>query len=129
MEITEGVLMDANSIVTEQLLSFRDEGIEIALDDFGTGYSSLAYLRKFDIDYIKIDRQFVQHVETNSDDRALCKAIIVMAHALGIKVIAEGIETTAQKDFLFNSGCDFGQGYLFSKPIPVDQFEKLILYP
>ncbi|PHS31620.1 MAG: hypothetical protein COA95_05635 [Methylophaga sp.] len=126
IEITEGVMMDSKDFVTEQLLAFRDQGIEVSLDDFGTGYSSLAYLRKFDIDYIKIDRQFVQHVDTNSDDQALCKAIIVMAHALGIKVIAEGIETAGQRDFLCNAGCDYGQGYLFSKPIPADQFEKLM---
>lgn len=125
IEITEGVMMGTKDIITAELLSFRDKGIQVSLDDFGTGYSSLAYLRKFDIDYIKIDRQFVQHLETNRDDQAICQAIIVMAHALDIKVIAEGIETVGQKEFLFNAGCDYGQGYLFSKPVNASQFEEL----
>lgn len=125
IEITEGVMMGSREIISEELLSFRDKGFQVSLDDFGTGYSSLAYLRKFDIDYIKIDRQFVKHIETNLDDQAICKAIIVMAHALDIKVIAEGIETLEQKEFLFNAGCDYGQGYLFSKPVNASQFERL----
>lgn len=126
IEITEGVMMGSKETITTELFSFRDKGIQVSLDDFGTGYSSLAYLRKFDIDYIKIDHQFVQHLETNPDDQALCQAIIAMAHALDIKVIAEGIETVGQKEFLLNSGCDYGQGYLFSKPVNVSQFETLI---
>ncbi|PCJ29373.1 MAG: hypothetical protein COA90_11660 [Gammaproteobacteria bacterium] len=126
VEITEGVLMASNKSVMEQLLSFRDEGVHVALDDFGTGYSSLAYLRKFDIDYIKIDRQFVQYIETSSDDRALCEAIIAMAHALGIKVIAEGVETVGQRDFLNQISCDYVQGFLFSKPVSVSLFEEKV---
>jgi len=126
IEITEGLLMDTNSSNTEQLLVFRDAGIQVALDDFGTGYSSLSYIRKFDIDYIKIDRAFVSNLEESTDDLALCEAIIVMAHKLGIKVIAEGIETEQQRQLLFDAGCDFGQGYLFSKPMPADEFERFI---
>jgi len=95
------------------------------LDDFGTGYSSLAYLKKFDIDYLKIDRAFVSNLETDSDDNALCEAIIVMAHKLGLRVIAEGVETVAQRDLLIAAGCDFAQGYLFSKPVPAALFEQL----
>jgi|GEM_PF-987898 len=125
IEITEGVMMESKDIITTELLSFRDKGIQVSLDDFGTGYSSLMYIRKFDIDYIKIDRQFVQHVEINSDDQALCKAIIAMAHALDIKVIAEGIETVGQRDFLLKAGCDYGQGYFFSKPVPANDFEQI----
>jgi len=125
IEITEGVMMESSAAIIKQLGSFHDQGIQISLDDFGTGYSSLSYLRKFDIDYIKIDRQFVQHVDSNKGDKALCSAIIAMAHALDIKVIAEGIETLAQRDFLLNAGCDYGQGYLFSKPVPADNFEKI----
>lgn len=124
VEITEGVLMDSKDVITEELLSFREKGIQVSLDDFGTGHSSLAYLRKFDIDYLKIDRQFVKHIESNTDDQALCKAIISMAHTLGLKVIAEGIETAWQKEFFVNANCDYGQGYFFSKPITAKQFEE-----
>jgi diguanylate cyclase (GGDEF)-like protein/PAS domain S-box-containing protein len=123
VEITEGLLMDSKEIITDELLSFREKGIQVSLDDFGTGHSSLAYLRKFDIDYLKIDRQFVKQVETNSDDRALCQAIISMAHTLGLKVIAEGIETEGQKEFFIDCKCDYGQGYLFSRPVTSELFE------
>ncbi|WP_445367113.1 EAL and GGDEF domain-containing protein [Methylomonas sp. BW4-1] len=125
IEITEGLLLDANSSVAEQLLSFRDAGIQVSLDDFGTGYSSLSYLKKFDIDYLKIDQSFVRNLAVGSDDMALCEAIIVMAHKLGIKVIAEGIETSSQRDLLTAAGCDFGQGYLFAKPLQAQEFERL----
>jgi diguanylate cyclase (GGDEF)-like protein/PAS domain S-box-containing protein len=125
VEITEGLLMDASPAVTDLLLKFRDSGMQVALDDFGTGYSSLAYLKKFDIDYLKIDRAFVQNLEPGSDDLALCEAIIVMAHKLGIKVIAEGVETAVQRDLLAASGCDYAQGFLFSRPVPAEAFEKL----
>jgi diguanylate cyclase (GGDEF)-like protein/PAS domain S-box-containing protein len=126
IEITEGLLMTSDQSALNTLLEFRDAGIQVSLDDFGTGYSSLSYLRKFDIDYLKIDQTFVQNLDHNSDDLALCSAIVVMAHKLGIKVIAEGIETQLQKDLLISINCDFGQGYLFSKPVPADEFEQLI---
>lgn len=126
IEITEGLLLDANISTSDQLLKFRDAGIQVALDDFGTGYSSLAYIKKFDIDYIKIDQTFVRNLETDTDDLVLCEAIIVMAHKLGIKVIAEGVETALQRDLLIAAGCDYGQGYLFSRPIPPDQFDALL---
>ena len=109
------------------LLQFRDAGIQVALDDFGTGYSSLSYLKKFDIDYLKIDKSFVDHLSTDDSDVALCEAIIVMAHKLGLKVIAEGIETEAQRQILADAGCDYGQGYLFSRPVPPQEFEKLLI--
>jgi diguanylate cyclase (GGDEF)-like protein/PAS domain S-box-containing protein len=125
-EITEGLLLDAHSGVTDTLIKFRDEGIQVALDDFGTGYSALSYLKKFDIDYLKIDKSFVDHVATDASDLALCEAIIVMAHKLGLKVIAEGVETEAQRRLLADSGCDYAQGYLFSKPVPPEEFEKLL---
>jgi diguanylate cyclase (GGDEF)-like protein/PAS domain S-box-containing protein len=126
VEITEGMLMDASAAVNHKLLGFRDVGIQVALDDFGTGYSSLSYLKKFDIDYIKIDISFVRNLAPDNDDFALCKAIIMMAHTLGIKVIAEGIETTQQRDLLLLAGCDYGQGYLFSRPVSPLDFEKLL---
>ncbi len=126
VEITEGVLMNEDASVKESLLRFRDAGIHIAIDDFGTGYSSLAYLNKFDIDYLKIDQSFVRNIGPTSSDQALCEAIIVMAHKLGLKVIAEGVETAAQHDMLFAAGCDFAQGYLYSKPVPPEEFEKFM---
>lgn len=126
IEITEGLLLDLTAEVKDKLLAFRDAGTQVALDDFGTGYSSLAYLKKFDIDYIKIDRAFVSNLEESSDDHALCEAIIVMAHKLGLKVIAEGVETAAQRDLLAAAGCDFAQGYFFSKAVSSEQFETLL---
>ncbi|WP_020161408.1 EAL domain-containing protein [Methylobacter marinus] len=126
VEITEGVLLDASTAVTDQLLEFCDASIQVAIDDFGTGYSSLSYLKKFDIDYLKIDQSFVSNLAYGSDDMALCEAIIVMAHKLGIKVIAEGVETPQQRDLLTTVGCDYGQGYLFSKPLPAEAFERLL---
>jgi diguanylate cyclase (GGDEF)-like protein/PAS domain S-box-containing protein len=126
VEITEGLLLDADAAITGQLLAFRDAGIQVSLDDFGTGYSSLSYLKKFDIDYLKIDQSFMRNLEANSDDMALCEAIIVMAHKLGLKVIAEGVETEEQRGLLAAAGCDYGQGYLFSRPVPAEQFEALL---
>lgn len=123
IEITEGLLLDANSTVIERMRRLRESGIQISLDDFGTGYSSLSYLKKFDIDYLKIDQSFVRNLTPESDDMALCEAIIVMAHKLGIKVIAEGIETAAQSILLGSAGCDYGQGYYFSQPVSAECFE------
>ncbi|MDO9365275.1 MAG: EAL domain-containing protein [Methylotenera sp.] len=126
VEITEGLLLDNNTSITGQLLEFRDAGMQVSLDDFGTGYSSLSYLQKFDIDYLKIDQSFVRNLSSNSSNMVLCEAIIVMAHKLGMKVIAEGIETQEQRDLLTAAKCDYGQGYLFSKPVPAIEFEKYL---
>jgi diguanylate cyclase (GGDEF)-like protein/PAS domain S-box-containing protein len=123
IEITEGLLLNAVPEVIEKLTSYRDGGIQIAIDDFGTGYSSLSYLKRFHIDYLKIDQSFVRDIETDPNDMALSKAIIVMAHALGLKVIAEGVETSRQLKLLKDAGCDYAQGYFFSEPTPADQFE------
>lgn len=126
VEITEGMLMDASDAINRKLLSYRDAGIQVSLDDFGTGYSSLSYLKKFDIDYLKIDQSFIRNLAPGSDDMALCEAIIVMAHKLNMKVIAEGVETAEQRNLLLAAGCDYGQGYLFSKAVPADAFEALL---
>jgi len=126
VEITEGLLLDSSPAVAEKLFAFRDAGIQVSLDDFGTGYSSLSYLKKFQIDYLKIDQNFVRNMRDDSTDLALCEAIILMAHKLGMKVVAEGVETQEQRDLLLRAGCDYGQGYLFSKPVPADEFEKLL---
>ena len=124
IEITESLLMDVTSDVRSKLRGFREAGLQVSLDDFGTGYSSLGYLKKFDIDYLKIDRTFVQNLAPDSEDLALCEAITVMAHKLGIKVVAEGIETMEQHDLLTLVGCDYGQGNLFSKAVPAKGFEN-----
>src|SRR5690606_7211840 len=112
MEITEGLLLDSRPRVGEQLLALRDAGIAVALDDFGTGYSSLAYLKRFQIDFLKIDRTFIAQLAPDSDDLALCQAIIAMANKLGIQVVAEGVETEQQRDLLRAAGCHFAQGFL-----------------
>ena len=125
VEITEGLLFEANTAETQQLAAFREAGVQIAIDDFGTGYSSLAYIKKFDIDYVKIDQSFTRNLQPNSDELALCEAIIVMSHKLGIKVIAEGVETAEQRDLLIAAGCDYAQGYLFSHPVTAEAFEAL----
>ena len=127
VEITEGLLMESSSAVKEKLLALRDNGIEVAIDDFGTGYSSLSYMKKFDIDYLKIDQSFISTLSADSEDMALCEAIIVMAHKLGCIVVAEGIETMSQYQLLKDAGCDSGQGYLFSRCLPAGEFEKLLI--
>jgi len=126
VEITEGLLLDADAEITDQLLAFRDAGITVSLDDFGTGYSSLSYLKRFDIDFLKIDRSFVHNMATDANDLALCDSIIVMAHRLGLQVIAEGVETREQHELLRAAGCDYVQGFLFAKPLPVKEFEALL---
>ncbi len=122
VEITEGVLMETRESVVDRLFQLRDLKVGVAIDDFGTGYSSLSYLKKFDIDYLKIDQSFVKNLTKGSDDDILIQAIVVMAHQLGVKVVAEGVETELQKELLVASGCDFAQGYFFSKPLDDSAF-------
>lgn len=126
IEITEGLMMNNDSAIIERFIQYRDAGIQIAIDDFGTGYSSLAYLKKFDIDYLKIDQSFIHNLAAGSADVALSEAIVVMAHKLELAVIAEGVETEEQLTLLRKIGCDFGQGYLFSPPVPAEEFEALL---
>jgi len=126
VEITEGLLMDDRAEVRDKLLAFRDAGIQVSLDDFGTGYSAMSYLQRFDIDYLKIDQSFVRNMVQNPGDHAIAEAIIVMAHKLGMKVVAEGVETVEQRDLLLAAGCDFGQGYLFARPMAADEFDRYL---
>jgi EAL domain-containing protein (putative c-di-GMP-specific phosphodiesterase class I) len=126
VEITEGLLMESSSAVKERLWGLRDAGIEVAIDDFGTGYSSLSYLKRFHIDYLKIDQSFVSNLSEESEDFVLCEAITMMAHKLGCSVVAEGVETEEQSRLLKKANCDYGQGYLFSKPIPAEEFSRLL---
>ena len=125
IEITEGVLLKDSPTVTNALRDCRKAGMEIALDDFGTGYSSMSYLVKFGLDYLKIDQSFVKDF-CNADSRTIAETIIVMGHKLGLKIIGEGIETEAQREMLAQAGCDYGQGFLFSRALPPLEFEALL---
>jgi diguanylate cyclase (GGDEF)-like protein/PAS domain S-box-containing protein len=126
LEITEGLMLNSTPAIDDCLRSYREAGIQVAIDDFGTGYSSLSYLKRFSLDILKIDRSFVHNLAPDSSDLVLCEAMVVMAHKLGLKVVAEGIETEQQRDLLAAMGCDYGQGYLFSKPLSPAQFEQLL---
>ncbi|MEJ2460359.1 MAG: EAL domain-containing protein [Candidatus Thiodiazotropha sp.] len=126
IEITEGVLLKATANSHERLHYLRQAGMQVAIDDFGTGYSSLAYLKRFEIDYLKLDKSFVCNLDNDPSDRALSEAIVVMAHKLGIRVVAEGVESEAQRAILKKIGCDYAQGYLFAKPMPAEEFELLL---
>ncbi|MBQ4851917.1 EAL domain-containing protein [Pseudoalteromonas sp. MMG012] len=126
IEITEGLMMNALPRTQQRLAALTKQGFALALDDFGTGYSSLAYLKQMDTDFIKIDKRFVDGIANSADDLALCEAMIMMAHQLGLKVIAEGIETATQHQLLLQAGCDFGQGFYYAKPMPLDAFVKLL---
>jgi diguanylate cyclase (GGDEF)-like protein/PAS domain S-box-containing protein len=121
IEITEGLLLDDRPEVADRLAQFRNAGFRVSLDDFGTGYSAMAYLKKFPLDFIKIDQSFVRDMATDKDDQAIVEAIVIMAHKLGLKVIAEGIETPEQCELLKAADCDFGQGYLFARPMPATE--------
>lgn len=124
VEITEGLWLNSDAAVQDRLHQFSDTGVQVSIDDFGTGFSSLAYIKKFDIDYLKIDQSFVRNLDQDNSDLALTEAIIAMAHKLGIKTIAEGVETVAQLDVLKACGCDFAQGYYFANPMPEADFKR-----
>ena len=127
IEVTENLLLDPNTTVAERLNEFQRARMQLSLDDFGTGYASVAFLKRFNVDYIKLDSTLVRNLSEGTDGIHLCEAIIAMAHKVGIKVIAEGIETPQQFRVLQAAGCDFGQGYLFSKPISGEELEKMAL--
>jgi len=129
LEITESLLMEdikANSRLLDELKT-SVEGLRVSIDDFGTGYSSLSYLKTFPIDLLKIDQSFIRDITTNSDDAAITTTIIVLAHNLRLKVIAEGVETEEQMTYLREKGCDEAQGFYFSRPLPADEFTKLLV--
>ncbi len=127
LELTERAIIDGDDHTTSVIYKLRDMGFEIALDDFGTGYSSLSYIKRFPITTIKIDRAFIIDTPRKSDDSAIVRAIIAIAEALGLKVIAEGVETDAQYRFLKQSRCQYIQGYYFYKPMPADALHKIII--
>ncbi len=121
LEITESDVMENAEAAIATLDELKAKGVDISIDDFGTGYSSLSYLKRFPLDVLKIDRSFVRDVPTNQDDAAIVGAIIALARSMNIRVVAEGVETQSQADFLNLSGCDFAQGYYFSPPLSPDQ--------
>lgn len=126
LEITESVAMENFNLTIKTLNKLRELGVKISLDDFGNGYSSLNYLRQLPIDTLKIDKSFVQSLTSSKDDRVIAKAIIEMAHSLGLSVTAEGVDGYEQLSFLKSKGCDRGQGYLFSRPLPASRIEEVI---
>jgi diguanylate cyclase (GGDEF)-like protein/PAS domain S-box-containing protein len=127
LELTESVLLETTQRHGKALERLRQVGVRLAIDDFGTGYSSLDYLRAFHVSRLKIDRRFIDDVIGNADDRAITRATIGLAHALGIEVVAEGVETAAQRDFLLEAGCRLAQGFLFGKPMPAAKATALLL--
>ena len=126
IEVTESTLMDNIDTTAGVIRALRETGIRISVDDFGTGYSSLNYLQRFAVSSIKIDRSFVQQITTDTDIATIVRGIIAMAHAAGLGVIAEGVETAAQLAFLRRLHCDQFQGYLFSKPLAADAAGRLL---
>ncbi len=128
IEITESTVMDAGERMVETLHAIKKLGVHIAIDDFGTGYSSLSYLKRFPVDRLKVDRSFVQHMD-DADDAVIVRAIIALGHNLGLKVLAEGVETEEQLAFLRANGCDELQGFLISKPVSAWQMTKLLAAP
>jgi len=126
LEITESTLMGDVESAILTMRRIQEMGISIAIDDFGTGYSSLSYLKRFPIDVLKVDRSFVMDIPKDRNDMEITAAVIAMAHKLHLKVVAEGIETQAQLDFLKDNHCEYGQGYYIAKPMPMEQLEAYI---
>ncbi|QDL56882.1 EAL domain-containing protein [Rhodoferax aquaticus] len=126
IELTESSLMERPEVMRAMLLALKKLGLTLSVDDFGTGYSSLAYLRKFPVDELKIDRSFVDGIATEQDDRAVARTVITMAHSLGLRVVAEGVETVEQSQVLREERCVVAQGYLYHRPLQVDAFSMLL---
>jgi len=124
LELTESLLLDDVESAIEKMLKLRAVGLGLTLDDFGTGYSSLSYLKRLPLDRLKIDRSFVRDVLVNRNDAAIAKTVVALAEALALNVIAEGVETAGQRNFLAGLGCHAYQGMFFSMPLPLDQFEE-----
>jgi EAL domain-containing protein (putative c-di-GMP-specific phosphodiesterase class I) len=126
LEITENIMIEDTPKFIETLQQLKAIGVKLSLDDFGTGYSSLSYLKDFPIDQLKVDRAFVHAIEEDANNMAILKAIIILGQSLGLRVVAEGVETEFQFDFVKSVGCDEVQGYYFSKPLPEAHFDRLI---
>jgi EAL domain-containing protein (putative c-di-GMP-specific phosphodiesterase class I) len=126
LELTESLLLNNADDVIGKMKSLRSHGVRFSLDDFGTGYSSLSYLKALPLDQLKIDQSFVRDILFDPNDAAIANTIVALAHALGLSVIAEGVETEAQRVFLRSAGCLHYQGYLFSRPVPAAAFEAYV---
>ena len=126
LEITESIVMENSEALVRDLNRMRALGVRFSIDDFGTGYSSFRYIKSFPIDRLKIDQSFIRNMDKNASDVAIVEAIIGLAKNLKLDVLAEGVETEAQRDWLVAAGCDEVQGYLFSRPVPADQFVELV---
>jgi EAL domain-containing protein (putative c-di-GMP-specific phosphodiesterase class I) len=126
LEITESLMMQNPEQVAQILHKLRTMGIHLSIDDFGTGYSSLGYLKRFPINCVKVDRSFIKDIPNDKDDMAITRGVIALGHSLRLKVVAEGVETAAQQDFLHENGCDEMQGYLFSRPLPAEDVTRFL---
>src|SRR5208282_5737819 len=126
VELTESAVMSDPEQSVAILEHLSAMGVLVSVDDFGTGYSSMSYLRRFPIDKLKIDRVFIDEIASRAEDASIVRAIVSLAHSLRLKVVAEGVETLAQLEFLKMAGCDEYQGYHFSRPLPAADFERLI---
>jgi EAL domain-containing protein (putative c-di-GMP-specific phosphodiesterase class I) len=126
LEITEGIMMGDTKAAMEFLLRMRMLGVQMSIDDFGTGFSSLSYLKNLPVNKLKIDQSFVRDIGTDESDAAIIRSIISLGHRLEMKVIAEGVETLEQLDFLRLRGCDEIQGFYFSRPLAADEFFKFV---
>ena len=126
LELTESMVMRNVDTAIGKMHELSAMGIRLSIDDFGTGYSSLAALKRFPIHTLKIDKSFVKEVTINPNDAAIASSIIALAHTMNLTVVAEGIETLDQLEFLLERGCEIGQGYYFSKPLPADEAERML---
>jgi EAL domain-containing protein (putative c-di-GMP-specific phosphodiesterase class I) len=126
LELTESVVLDDIEDTIEKMRALKQLGVGFSMDDFGTGYSSLSYLTRLPLDQLKIDQSFVHKLPASGNDAVVVQTIISLAKSLGLTVIAEGVETEAQRDFLDRHGCSAYQGYLFSKPVALSAFEPLL---
>ena len=129
LELTEGILADSAVDAARRLAELKRVGVKLSIDDFGTGYSSLSYLKNFPLDGVKIDRCFIQDLESDTRDAEISAAIIAMSHSLKLTVLAEGVETAGQLEFLRRKGCDGVQGFLFSPAVPADEAQAFLRGP
>ncbi len=126
LELTERILLENVDNIVISMIALETIGVQFSLDDFGTGYSSLQYLKMLPLNQLKIDQSFVRDIVEDSNDRSIVRTIIAMSRSLGFEVVAEGVETEAQKELLLNKGCQHFQEYLFGKPMPIEQFDSLL---